>query len=62
MKGSNTLELNELTLITALQLYFDTVLFREGCAPKVVSIAKTSSTAYGHENAFTVNVTEPAKP
>jgi hypothetical protein len=40
MKGQNELRINGPTLIEALQLYFDTKLFREGAAPKVVGVSE----------------------
>lgn len=38
MKGNNTIEMNAATVMTAVQYYFDTVLFKEGASPKVTNI------------------------
>lgn len=63
MKGSNTLELNEATVIEALQFYFDNVLFADGAAPKVTAIEMTKGgVGYSSVDVFRVSVTEPTPP
>jgi len=42
MKGTNTFELNQTTMIEAMQHYCDTVLFKEGQLQLVTSVCKAS--------------------
>ncbi len=57
MKGSNTFVLNELTMMAALQHYFDNVVFStlHGKPPKVMSITHFN-TGRGSGNEFTICV------
>ncbi len=56
-KGTNQIELNEATMILAIQHYFNCVIFAEGKSPNVVSV-KPSSKGYGNQG-FTIEVKEP---
>lgn len=56
MKGSNTLTLNQATLIAAVQCYLDTQ-FAEGKSPKVTAV-KASSSSY--EQTFEVTIDDPS--
>ena len=56
MKGSNTLELNEATVIEALQYYFDNCLFKHGQTPLVTSIKLSKNTASIYATTFEVTV------
>jgi hypothetical protein len=38
MKGNNVLQFNTATMKDAMQHYLNTVLFKEGCAPKVSDV------------------------
>ena len=40
MIGTNTMSLNEATVIAAMQHYFDTVIFAPGKAPKVTGVTQ----------------------
>ena len=58
MNGRNTMELNQATMATALQHYFDTVVFKDGQSPIVGTIeAKTAD----FTTVFKVTVEEPAE-
>lgn len=54
MKGNNSIQINEATLIAAVQMYLD-AQFRDGQAPEVTSVRPSS-----HDGCavFTVTVTE----
>lgn len=54
LKGANTMELNQATMIAALQHYFTTKVFAEGSAPTVKSIAGVKPNGYGGGETFTV--------
>lgn len=54
MKGKNAIVLNGVTVAAALQHYFDTVLFREGQAPKVTGVDQDHNLA----GAFRISVEE----
>lgn len=43
MRGSNTMLLNEATMIKALQHYFDTVLFNHENSPEIKGVSYTST-------------------
>ena len=58
MKGNNTITLNEATMIAAVQHYFDTILFREGAAPKVQRVAVNSG---NYSDQFCVTTCEPSQ-
>lgn len=61
--GVNELQLNEATVVAALQHYFDSVLFAEGKAPRVTGVSEKSSGSYGSTTSFHVKVEqEPAPP
>lgn len=38
MKGNNVMQFNTATMKDAMQHYFNTVLFKEGCSPKVTDV------------------------
>lgn len=59
LKGNNSINLNESTVIAALQYYFDKVLFAEGQSPTVTSVAVNSSKYDARE--FTVQLKESAQ-
>ncbi len=40
VKGQNAIAFNEATMIAIVQHYFDSVLFKDGLSPEVVSIEK----------------------
>jgi hypothetical protein len=45
MLGNNTLELNEATMVAAVQMYLE-YLFKENKAPTVKSVKQTSGNSY----------------
>lgn len=55
-KGNNTLELNEATMIIAMQMYFDAT-FKEGLAPQVQSVQQSSNKGY----VFLIQVSDGAQ-
>jgi hypothetical protein len=60
MKGHNTLQLNEQTIIAAVQLYLES-RFAAGKAPKVLSVKKGERESGGYRSqteTFTVEVQE----
>lgn len=60
MTGTNTIQLNEATIIAALTCYFATQ-FAEGKAPRVLSVSGAKSGTYGNDVTFEVKITdEPA--
>jgi hypothetical protein len=60
MKGSNTIELNEATMIEAVQHYFETVLFNDGHAPKVEAVEQgLTGKGYESRKCFRIDVVEP---
>lgn len=54
MEGVNEFYLNEATVKTALQYYFDNVLFKAGQSPKVTSVTMESRGSYKSESQFKV--------
>jgi hypothetical protein len=42
--GNNVMNLNQATMINAVQYYFDNVVFKTGQSPKVISIDPDSKT------------------
>ena len=60
MRGNNTLILYEGTILDALQYYFDNVLYKESCAPKVVSVDRESGHG-SYSKSFRVEVGEKEK-
>lgn len=54
LAGINELHLNSATVILALQHYFDTLLFKEGKAPKVTGVKMV--TAPSTTVTFVVNI------
>lgn len=58
MKGNNTLQLNEETLIAAVQMYLDSQMV-EASRIEVKSVKQTVPT--GYTATFTVEVGEPEK-
>ena len=59
MRGVNVIELNEATVIDAIQHYFDTVLFASGKSPVITGFSQKSG-GYG-ANSFTVAVSDTAE-
>lgn len=58
MKGSNKLELNEATMIAAVQHYFNEVVYRQNAAPQVTGVWGERD---GGTKVFKVHVCEPEK-
>lgn len=48
-KGNNSIELNEATLIEALQYWFDNVMFKDNVSPSITSVKSNNN------NGFTIN-------
>jgi hypothetical protein len=46
MQGTNSMDLNEATMVVILQHYFDTVLFSSGKSPKVTSVKRSNDSGY----------------
>lgn len=55
--GNNTMHLNEASIIAAMQMFLDAV-FREGCAPKVMSVTQVGNS---NDNLFAVVLAERAE-
>lgn len=55
MRGNNKFQLNQATIILAIQFYFDQVIFKEGIAPKVTNI-EMKGTSY--DQTFEVSLSD----
>ena len=58
MKGNNTLELNQATMIEALQLWVDAT-FKVGVKVLTVAASTKKGSSYSTENCFEVCMTDP---
>jgi len=58
MTGNNTLELNQATIVEAVQMYLDS-RFKEGCSPKVMKVATKSTNTYNQDTVFVFDVESP---
>jgi hypothetical protein len=58
MQGNNTMELNEATMIEALQFWLDKKMFRGDAAPKVTAVKPGTSDRYC--TTFNVETTDRA--
>ena len=57
MKGTNTIKLNEETVVAALQCYFNTQ-YQAGKVPIVKSVEFVTATGYQGDKTFDVSVEE----
>jgi hypothetical protein len=58
MKGNNSMELNEATMIEVVQFWLDNKMFRENAAPQVTAV-KTSPDS-GYTRLFKIETTDRA--